>query len=141
MCACAGVPEHLQAELVLMSPSMVHGSQHDELASMLLEGFAGSVASDSKSSFKLSQAARIPALAALSQMQTPDIKAWNEFLDHLSLVCISAPRRTAEMCSHDPRYYPGAVDLLLCCDIDCSSCRKKTCRAILFCVRQCVPHL
>ena len=53
VCACAGVPEHLQAELVLMSPSMVHGSQHDELASMLLEGFAGAVASSSGTSFMI----------------------------------------------------------------------------------------
>ncbi len=78
---------------------------------VLLEGFAGSVASDSGTSFKLSQAARIPALAALSQMQTPDIKAWKEVVDHLSLVCISAPRRTAEKSSHDPRDHPGACRL------------------------------
>jgi len=132
------VPEHLQAELVLMSPSMVHGSQHDDLASVLLEGFAGSVASNSGSAFKLSQSARIPALAALSQMQTPDIKAWKEVVDHLSLVCISAPRRTAKTFSQD---FPRALDLLHHCEVDCNSRRKKPCRAILCCVRQCLPDL
>ncbi len=44
--ACAGLSGKLQAELALMSSSIVHEDDHDELALLLLSGLTGTVKSE-----------------------------------------------------------------------------------------------
>lgn len=69
--ACAGLPGHLQAELALMSPSMVHRSLHSELGLLLLERI---VEGDDESCYP-GQPACMAVLAALCQIETSDVDA------------------------------------------------------------------
>ena len=81
--AYAGLPGPLQAEMALMSPSLVDASRHADLALVLLEGLVG----ETDESGRLSQAARRPALAALCQIVTSEADVSERIVLGLSKVC------------------------------------------------------
>lgn len=68
-----------------MSPSMVPESMHGELGQMLLTGLTGASDLEPKPC-ELSQPARLPAFAALSQLRMSDADARGSILVGLSSV-------------------------------------------------------
>ena len=87
----AGLPAHLQAELVLMSPSMVSERLHSELGMVLALSFTGHAGNTGQTGIdghvhSLSEPARIPALAAMCQIRALQPDACVSILDALCMV-------------------------------------------------------
>ena len=87
----AGLPPHLQAELVLMSPSMVSESLHSELAPVLALGILGQPGATGQTGsdgepYGFREPARIPALAAMCQIRPTQPDACASTLGALCMV-------------------------------------------------------
>ena len=87
----AGLPPHLQAELVLMSPSMVSESLHSELAPVLALGILGQPGATGQTGsdgepYGFGEPARIPALAAMCQIRPTQPDACASTLGALCMV-------------------------------------------------------
>ena len=90
----AGLPAHLQAELALMSPSMVSDSLHSELGVLLALGVTGQMGipgqpSNPSEAYSFGEPARIPTLAAMCQIRPTQPDACASILDALCMVQLS----------------------------------------------------